>query len=107
VSTEQIISDIDEIDSEIDEQQLQSTVNDYVEMYVDEVSDGKYHFSVDTVEIKESHVRIDVYGLENYDLPEKSDIAEGVGDFMGWTPGYEEERSRDDLYSIRVVAWEE
>ena len=86
-----------EREQEIDE------LTTHIEEFVHRNTDERTYFSTDVYAMGESKVTLDIYGVEGYPMPEKSTVTEAVGDFYGWTAGFEEGRSEDDMYSIRVV----
>lgn len=86
---------------------LQKEIDEHVEQYVEEFSEENYYFSVDTREVADTHVRVSVYGLEDYELPSQDRVAEAVGNFMNWVPGYEEETENDENYTIRIIDFED
>lgn len=86
---------------------LQKEIDEHIEQYVEEFSEENYYFSVDTREVADNHVRVSVYGLEDYELPSQDRVAEAVGNFMNWVPGYEEETENDENYTIRIIDFED
>jgi len=76
-----------------------------LEERVDELTDDKYHYSINILEAKENSVKLEVYGVEGYDLPAQRTVANAVGEKYGWTPGFQEEKSTEDRYRMRVIDW--
>lgn len=85
------------------EQELLETADQRIDDLVDE----KLHYSLDILHVDSLSVKIGVYGVEGYDLPEKKTVAKAVAEQFDWTPAFEEKESMNDYYEIRVVDWEE
>lgn len=80
-------------------------LENHIEEHIRTVSDERKYFSTDVVSLGNYDVTVDVYGVENHPMPEKRRVAAAVGSFYDWEVGYEEHRSTEDMYSIRVVDW--
>lgn len=98
--TEPSVETLLEREEEIEE------LTSHIEEFVRTEADERTYFSTDIYAMAENKVTLDIYGIEGHPMPEKRTITEAVGDFYGWTAGFEEGRSEDDMYSIRVVRWE-
>jgi len=78
-----------------------------VEERIDDLTDEKYHYSLDIVHADKDSLRIGVYGVEGYELPNQRTIANAVTEQFGWTPRIEEGKSIDGYYNMRILDWDD
>ena len=90
-----------------EQKSIEQKLLESVEQGIDELTDQKYHYSIDIMELEVHSVTLGVYGVEGYDLPSRKTVSKALGEYLNWTPGFEKLESTEDHYQIRVLEWED
>jgi len=97
------ISELESLEGGLEER---NTLAELVKQHTERQSQDQVYFSVDVRDITEKEICIDVYGIEGYDMPAKTQIRDAVGTCYGWNAGYKLKRSEENSYRLIVTDWE-